>query len=92
MAHEDNLSIGIFIDGGYYSKINEGLKGGKKVNMKGLFDFICSKIAKDNDIDPGHLYITESHYYRGRYRATYSERISLQESCLRVKWNSSTRW
>lgn len=24
MAHENNLSIGVFIDGGYYAKINEG--------------------------------------------------------------------
>lgn len=24
MTHENNLSIGVFIDGGYYAKINEG--------------------------------------------------------------------
>lgn len=26
MLHTDNLSIGVFIDGGYYAKINEGLQ------------------------------------------------------------------
>ena len=25
MAHSDNLSIGVFIDGGYFAKIDEGL-------------------------------------------------------------------
>ena len=42
MAHEDNLSIGVFIDGGYYAKIDEGLakKNMGKVNVKGLFQYI----------------------------------------------------
>lgn len=68
MAYEDNLSIGLFIDGGYYAKINEGLGGLKEVNLKGLMNFICKKIAQDNNINLRRLYITESHYYRGRYR------------------------
>ena len=69
MAHEENLSIGVFIDGGYYAKINEGFNGTREVNLKALLDFICKKIATDNQIDRNRLYITESHYYRGRYRA-----------------------
>lgn len=69
MAHEENLSIGVFIDGGYFAKINEGFGGKRKVNLKGLLDFIREKIARDNGIERKHLYITESHYYRGRYRA-----------------------
>lgn len=69
MAHEDNLSIGVFIDGGYYAKINEGLGGTKEVNLKALLNYICRKISQDNNIDRNRLYITESHYYRGRYRA-----------------------
>ena len=68
MAHEENLSIGVFIDGGYYAKINEGFKGTREVNLKALLDFICKKIATDNQIDRNRLYITESHYNRGRYR------------------------
>ena len=69
MSHNENLSIGVFIDGGYYAKINEGLAGTKEVNLKGLLNFICSKIAKDNNLGRKYLYVTECHYYRGRYRA-----------------------
>ena len=68
MTHE-NYSIGVFIDGGYYAKINEGLAGGKDVNLKGLLTFICRKISQDNNIERNRVYITECHYYRGRYRA-----------------------
>ena len=68
MTHE-NYSIGVFIDGGYYAKINEGLAGGKEVNLKGLLTFICRKISQDNNIGRNRVYITECHYYRGRYRA-----------------------
>ncbi len=69
MSHNENLSIGVFIDGGYYAKINEGFAGTKEVNLKELLNFIRSKIAKDNNIDRKYLYVTECHYYRGRYRA-----------------------
>ena len=30
MGHDNNLSIGVFIDGGYYAKINEGFTGRKE--------------------------------------------------------------
>ncbi|MBR4978742.1 MAG: NYN domain-containing protein [Bacteroidales bacterium] len=70
MAHMENLSIGVFIDGGYYAKINEGFGGTREVNLKGLLNFICKKVAQDNEIERNHLYITECHYYRGRYRAS----------------------
>lgn len=69
MAHETNLSIGVFIDGGYYAKINEGFAGTREVNLKGLLDYISQRISKEEGIEKGHLYITECHYYRGRYRA-----------------------
>lgn len=68
MAHMENISIGVFIDGGYYAKINEGFAGNREVNLKNLLSFICQKISQDNNIDRKHLYITECHYYRGRYR------------------------
>ena len=71
MAHTENLSIGVFIDGGYIAKINEGLKAKKEsthVNVKGLFSFIPEIIGQTFGIDRKILYITESHYYRGRYR------------------------
>ena len=69
MAHQENLSIGVFIDGGYYAKINEGLGSAKEVNLKALLDFIRDKVSADNSIDRKLLYVTECHYYRGRYRA-----------------------
>lgn len=71
MAHEENLSIGLFIDGGYYAKIDEGLarNNGGKVNMKQLMQFIPELISTQFGIDRKLLYITEAHYYRGRFRA-----------------------
>ncbi len=72
MAHTDNLSIGVFIDGGYFAKINEGLvakKTASHVNVKGLFSFIPEAIGQKFGIDRKFLYITEAHYYRGRFRA-----------------------
>ena len=78
----ENRSIGVFIDGGYYAKINEGFRGMAEVNLKALLNFIPKKIAELEGIDRKKLYITESHYYRGRYRVSdasdrnllYSER------------------
>lgn len=79
MAHTDNLSIGVFIDGGYFAKIDEGLARKKmgKVNVKGLFRFIPEIISKETGIDRKHLYITEAHYYRGRFRATDADNRNL---------------
>lgn len=79
MAHIDNLSIGVFIDGGYFAKIDEGLARKKmgKVNVKGLFRFIPEIISRETGIDRKHLYITEAHYYRGRFRATDADNRNL---------------
>ncbi len=75
MAHQDNLSIGVFIDGGYFAKIDEGLAQRKmgRVNIKGLLQFIPEMIGRQFGIDRKLLYITESHYYRGRFRASEAE-------------------
>jgi uncharacterized LabA/DUF88 family protein len=79
MAHTDNLSIGVFIDGGYFAKIDEGLARKKmgNVNVKGLFRFIPEIISRETGIDRKHLYITEAHYYRGRFRATDADNRNL---------------
>ena len=58
----ENRSIGVFIDGGYYAKINEGFRGMAEVNLKALLSFIPKKIAELEGIDRKKLYITESHY------------------------------
>lgn len=77
MAHEENISIGVFIDGGYYAKINEGFADKREVNLKNLLSYICQKISQDNKIDRRYLYITECHYYRGRYRAAEAKSRNL---------------
>ena len=41
----ENKSIGVFIDGGYYAKINEGFDNTRKVNLKGLLSFITGICA-----------------------------------------------
>ena len=75
----EHKSIGVFIDGGYFAKINEGLakiKAGS-VNVKGLLQYIPEVISKIDSVERRSLYITESHYYRGRYRAHDAERRNL---------------
>jgi hypothetical protein len=67
MAHTETLSIGVFIDGGYYAKISEGFRAkgmALNVNVKALFSYIPEVIGKEFGIDRKHLYITEAHYYR----------------------------
>lgn len=66
----DNKSIGVFIDGGYFSKINEALEHELSLNiqMKSLFRFVRDEVAKRHGLDPDDCYIIESHYFRGRYR------------------------
>jgi uncharacterized LabA/DUF88 family protein len=65
----ENKSIGVFIDGGYYAKINEGLGNIKNVNLKALLNFTVKRIAELEGVERKRLYITESHYYRGRLKA-----------------------
>lgn len=66
----ENRSIGIFIDGGYFSKINEALEKELSLNIqiRSLFQFIRMEIARQNKLDIDDCHITESHYFRGRYR------------------------
>lgn len=66
----DSRSIGIFIDGGYFSKINEALSEQLSLNIriKSLFDFVRLEIARRSGTETVNCHITESHYFRGRYR------------------------
>lgn len=75
----EHKSIGVFIDGGYFAKINEGLakiKAGS-INVKGLLQYIPEAISKIDSVERRSLYITESHYYRGRYRVRDAEKRNL---------------
>lgn len=64
------LSVGVFIDGGYYAKVNRALKGTESsiIRVRSLFDFISRKIALDEGVDPANCQIVEAHYFRGRFR------------------------
>ena len=63
------ISIGLFIDGGYYCKINDGLRPLKyRLNLKKLCAYICEQIAVKYGLDKTQCFITESHFFRGRFR------------------------
>ena len=64
------LSIGVFIDGGYYAKVNRALKAIESsiIRVRSLFDFICTRLAATEGVDPANCQITEAHYFRGRFR------------------------
>ncbi len=66
----DFLSIGVFIDGGYYAKVNRALKARDRsiIRVSALFEFICSEISMQENINMADCQITEAHYFRGRFR------------------------
>lgn len=67
----ENKSIGVFIDGGYFAKINEALQDNLSTNISisGLFSFIRGEVACRHKLPLDECFITEAHYFRGRYRA-----------------------
>ncbi len=78
-ACKGNTTIGVFIDGGYYAKVNESLMGkaGLRINLTRLFDFICSRVAMLSGSRRQDSLITECHYFRGKYRATDAAELDL---------------
>ena len=64
------ISIGIFIDGGYYAIMNRALKAQESsiIRVRSLFDYICNRLAVEEGVDPSDCQITEAHYFRGRFR------------------------
>lgn len=64
------LSVGVFIDGGYYAKVNRALKAIENsiIRVRSLFDYICRCLAEKEGVVPEDCQITEAHYFRGRYR------------------------
>ena len=70
MASAKIYSIGLFIDGNYCWLIDKGLKGdSRRVNFKGLIKFIQKSIAEKYELDSSSCVVTETHYFRGRYKA-----------------------
>ena len=71
MNNNNIASIGVFIDGGYYAKINEALQEqfSQNIVVEKLFKYIRYKISELSGEPDSNCIITQSHYYRGRYRA-----------------------
>lgn len=67
---EGYISIGVFIDGGYYAKMNRALKkeAGAIIRVRSLFEFVTERLAVKEEVDPSDCQITEAHYFRGRFR------------------------
>lgn len=66
----DFLSIGVFIDGGYYAKVNRALKARERsiIRVSALFEYITSELAMQEGLNIADCQITEAHYFRGRFR------------------------
>ena len=64
------ISIGVFIDGGYYAKVNRALKAQESsiIRVRSLFDYICRRLSETEKVRPEDCQITEAHYFRGRFR------------------------
>lgn len=64
------ISIGVFIDGGYYAKVNRSLKKTENsiIGVRSLFGFITERLADAEHVNPRDCQITEAHYFRGRFR------------------------
>lgn len=63
-------SIGLFIDGGYYAKVNEALKNNYSlsIDFRQLLNMIKAQVAKFSNTPVSSCHITENHYFRGRYK------------------------
>ena len=64
------ISIGVFIDGGYYAKIDEALKKNLtlKLNLSSLLAYLRGQVSAKYQVPYEDCQITENHYFRGRYR------------------------
>lgn len=64
-------SIGLFIDGQYFFLLDQRMKElrSRRVNLKGLISFIQATVAARYDLDPASCVVTETHFFRGRYKA-----------------------
>ena len=72
-------SIGLFIDGGYYAKVNEALEErlSLNININGLMNYICQQVSHLSNSLLADCHITASHYFRGRYRVHVANRRHL---------------
>jgi uncharacterized LabA/DUF88 family protein len=63
-------SVGVFIDGGYYAKINQALEQScsANINVSALMSFIRNEVSRISGSPLMDCHITENHFFRGRYR------------------------
>ena len=75
----NQLSVGIFIDGGYYAKINEALERlfSKQLDIRKLFDYMRGRISEKSGRSLEDIHIVEAHFFRGRYRASDAKEKNL---------------
>lgn len=66
------ISIGVFVDGGYYAKIDDKLyeTSGMRLDVTKLIHFIRSTVAEQSSVEKACSQVTENHYFRGRFRAS----------------------
>ena len=81
MANVGIYSIGLFIDGGYYAEIDNGLFAeNRRVNLKGLMNYIRKVLAEHYGLPKDNCLVTECHYFRGRFRAADARQMKKLES------------
>lgn len=65
----NNVSIGLFIDGGYFDKVyHEANNQGYTLYLSKLMKFCVQYLSTHYGINMEDCHMTEKHYYRGRYR------------------------
>ena len=60
------VSVGVFIDGGYYAKIEEGLKkeSSLALNLTAILNYVRTTISERMNVELSDCQITENHYFR----------------------------
>lgn len=71
MANQ-TISTGLFIDGGYYAKIDDQLytTSGMRLDITKLMHYVRASIAELSGVEKSHSQVVEGHYFRGRFRAS----------------------
>lgn len=72
-SNNNTPKIGVFYDGNfllhasnYYNYIHPQKR---RLSVNGLHDFICQRVAEEEEIDPKRCRVCEAHYFRGRLNA-----------------------
>ena len=81
MSDSTIMSIGLFLDGGYYADFDKGLLAeSRRLNLKGLIKYLQKAIADKYGLATEQCLVTESHFYRGRFRSMDAKKAGKLES------------